>query len=255
MQNVLEEACAFYQAELTQNSEARKYLTETRKISPEMIQQFRIGFAPNSWEFLANKFPLDSLVKCDLAIIPAPNPSDEFARTEPYDKMRNLITFPIFDIDGKIARFQGRITKEDDQFGKWYNYYPHDFRNRQDPIFYGLNFAKEAVKEKGRLFLFEGNIDTVLAHQNKLTNSAALLGQEFDEEKYSYLRNLFGKIRFTLCFDYDIYGIKAAATHQERYKRNDLVEVCVVKGKKRDPADVFSEGSDITKNLQNLNYL
>ena len=250
IQPVLQEACTVYQAQV-KDGEAWNYLTQTRGISQEMIERFRLGFAPNSRTFLTAQltqtFSLDTLVSAGLTGIPSSN--DEDLSREPYDRLRNVITFPVFDIGGKIVSFKGRkIDEVESSYGKYISCYPWRTPPRERAL-YGINFAREEIQKAGEIFLFEGAVDTILAHQNGLQNSVSLLGTGLTAEDIVFLYQKFGMIKVNVCYDYDVPGIKAAQKVKQMFDGSERIKAYVVKGQKTDPADIFTQGKSLKGNL------
>jgi DNA primase len=102
--DIVESATLFYEHTFSQSSEAKKYL-ESRGVSNEMIQKFRIGFAPNDWRQLYGKlnkagYSDEEIVTSGLCI--------KHERGL-YDRFRNRVMFPIMNASGKVVAFSGRI--------------------------------------------------------------------------------------------------------------------------------------------------
>ena len=101
----------FFHASLTKaayGEEARNYLA-SRQITPEVINQFHLGFAPPFWDKLIRSLAernlsSDLLIKAGLAIIREQGGS--------YDRFRNRIMYPIIDLHGQVVGFGGRVLDQ-----------------------------------------------------------------------------------------------------------------------------------------------
>lgn len=181
---------------------ARSYLLK-RGISEEIIGKFNLGYSMNSWsdiyEYLKRKgFKEDILVRSGM-IIPNNNGSGY------YDRFRGRVMFPIYDIQGRVAGFGGRVL--DDSTPKYLNS-PETPIFSKGSLFYGLDIARNGMKEAGYAIIVEGYMDVIALHQAGVTNAAATLGTAFT---LNHLRILgrFSK-EAVLTFDSDAAGINAA---------------------------------------------
>ncbi|MEC8466914.1 MAG: CHC2 zinc finger domain-containing protein, partial [Pseudomonadota bacterium] len=98
--DVLEKTAAFYQSNL--KNAAENYF-EKRGLSPQTIQDFRLGLAVDEWSALTDHlmqagFSKDILVKANVASISEKKKSL-------FDRFRNRAMFPIESVDGKVVAF------------------------------------------------------------------------------------------------------------------------------------------------------
>ena len=84
----------------------RKYLTE-RGITESTIKEFNIGFAPDGWDMLSTAFEKRGIKSEDL--ITAGLSLHRKNGGGIYDKFRNRVMIPIYDIFGHVVAFGGRI--------------------------------------------------------------------------------------------------------------------------------------------------
>lgn len=198
-------AASFYHDNLIKTKDAesaRSYLTK-RGLTMDIIERFNIGFGINSWDstydFLKKKgFHEDLLLKSGL-IIPRNN------GTGYYDRFRSRIMFPIYDIQKRVAGFGGRVL--DDSTPKYLN-------SPETPVFikgnllYGLDTAKDSIKETGHAIIVEGYLDVIAAHQAGIFNVVGTLGTAFTPSHLRLVQRLCDKVILT--FDSDTAGINAA---------------------------------------------
>jgi len=201
---ICEAAATFFYAALRdagQGARARNYLAE-RGLDPSTLEKFRIGFAPADWRVLT-----PYLQKCGFAAgdIVAAGLAREKNAGEPYDYFRNRIMFPVWDPQGRVVGFGGRVL--DDGEPKYLNS-PETVCFNKGRLLYGLHLARRAIREEGFLVLMEGYLDVVSAHRHGITNAAASLGTSLTAEQ----AGLIGRYtdRVVVAYDADSAGQAAA---------------------------------------------
>ena len=185
--------------------QAAAYL-EKRGITQETIRIFKVGYAPDGWNNIANfflkkKMPLDIIEKAGL-IVRREN------KRGFYDRFRNRIIFPIFDLNAHVIGFGGRVMN--DEMPKYLNS-PETLIYNKSRSLYGLHLAKQKCREKEVVYVAEGYFDLLALHQNGINNSVATLGTSLTSEHVQIVKGLVGKDgNVALVFDSDDAGIKAA---------------------------------------------
>jgi len=185
--------------------QALRYL-EKRGISQETIEVFRLGYAPEGWNNILNlykkkKVTLDIVKKAGL-IVKREN-KDGF-----YDRFRNRIIFPIFNVNMHVIGFGGRVLNHD--LPKYLNSPETPIYNKSSSL-YGLHRARQKCKETEKVYIVEGYFDLLALHQNGFENSVATLGTSITKDHVHILRNVIGKDgHVVLVFDSDDAGMKAA---------------------------------------------
>lgn len=196
---------AFYHENLIKTKEAEtamEYLSK-RGIAIETINKFNIGYSMDSWNntcfFLKKKgFSEDILLKSGI-IIP------QSKGTGYYDRFRKRIMFPIFDIQKRVVGFGGRVMD---------NSTPKYLNSPETPVFtkgnilYGLETAKEGIRESGFAIIVEGYMDVITAHQAGISNVVGTLGTALTPNHVRILQKYCKEVILT--FDSDTAGIKAA---------------------------------------------
>jgi len=204
-----EAACSYYCQLLkdpTDGATARRYL-EGRGISEEIIERFRLGFAPNSWDGLL-RYLTTTMKASEATLEEAGLVRRRAESTGVYDLFRNRLMVPIMDDQGRIVAFGGR-TLADDQV-KYLN-------SPETPIYvkgqhlYGFNLAKEAIKAKDGVIVVEGYFDAINLHQNGFDNAVATLGVALNEQQAKMLVRYTDSKRVFLSFDSDQAGVKAVS--------------------------------------------
>ena len=148
---------------------AKQYLLK-RGISEEVIKALKVGFAPDKWDALINhlrskQVPLSLIEKAGLIL---PKESGGY-----YDRFRNRIVFPIFDIKSRPIGFGARVL--DETLPKYINS-PETYIYTKGKNLYGLHLAKEALREKDFVMIVEGYLDFILPYQYGFKNIIASLG-------------------------------------------------------------------------------
>lgn len=203
----LERTTLEYQRQLSLHPEILAYLKE-RGINDKTIEDFRIGYAPDEWRFVVDKFKesidLKKLERAGLII-----------KTEKghYDRFRKRIMFPINDSSGRIVGFSGRSYPVDDKSPKYLNSAENELFQKSRLLF-GFDKAKFAIRKHDFAILVEGQIDCVLSHQFGFKNTVASSGTAVSEMSASDpTSNLAVVSRLTqnifLAFDGDTAGQKA----------------------------------------------
>ncbi|MBA3379215.1 MAG: DNA primase, partial [Chloroflexia bacterium] len=178
--------------------EAGRRMVEDRGISPEMVERFRLGFAPESWSDLLNfltsrDVPVDVAQEAGLLQV-----RDNGGH---YDRFRNRLMFPIRDRDGDVVGFGGRAMG--DGIPKYLN-------SPQTPIFdksslvYALDLAKEPIRKSGEVVIVEGYMDVIAAHQFGYENVVASMGTALTESQAALVKR--GSTRIVLALDADAAG-------------------------------------------------
>lgn len=191
------EAARFFYAKLRspEGREAAAYL-DKRKLLPETVRHFGLGFAPDKWDGLIKHMKAKGFTERELVDF---NLARQSQKGSVYDNFRNRLMFPIIDLRGNVIAFGGRVL--DDSKPKYLN-------TGDTPVFkkgqyvYALNFAKNNSGRK--LILCEGYMDVIAMHQAGFTNAVAGLGTAFTKEQISLLTRYCDEL--TLCFDSDEAG-------------------------------------------------
>lgn len=176
----------------------------SRGFTDKWIDEFRIGYAPDSWDtlvrFLAEK-KFDLPLMETGGLIMARTGSDGY-----YDRFRNRILFPIHDAQGRVIGFSGRVIGEGQ---------PKYLNSPETPVFsksrtlFNLHRARPAIRKTGRAVLFEGHVDVIRAYGTGTRNAIATMGTALTEQHCTALRRLAEHV--VLCYDGDEAGRTAAA--------------------------------------------
>lgn len=215
-------AAGFFYVCLTRTKDGKNALDYLfkRGIKNEIIRHFGLGYAPNSWstlyDYLINKGFEEQLIEKAGLIISKKNKNGY------YDRFRNRIMYPIFDLKGRVCGFGGRALGEEQ---------PKYFNSPETPVFskskilYGLNLAREEIKKKGSIILMEGYMDVLTAHQAGCNTAVASLGTALTSQQCRLLLSLAPEIIFI--YDSDQAGVRAALKGIETLREFNLtLKVC-----------------------------
>ena len=223
---------SYFLLETEQGKEALKYAL-SRGLSREIIEKFRIGFAPANrrWlhQFLIKKnYSPDFLQKSGL-----------FSKNYPdITIFSNRLMFPIFNRKGQVVAFSGRAMPPDDKERKYINSPELPTYKKRDTLFY-FNFAKNAIRQNNRAIVCEGNMDCIAYHQSGIEYAVAPLGTAFTEEQLKILQGFADTI--LLSFDSDEAGQAATKKAILMCRKNGLTaRVISLKGGK-DPSEILNK--------------
>jgi DNA primase len=181
---------------------ARDYLAR-RGLPPPMLEKFGLGYAPKGWDhllgYMARKKFAAELVATAGLVVPRKEGSGF------YDRFRDRIIFPIQDENSRVVGFGGRVL--DDSTPKYLNS-PETAVYTKRRVLYGLNWAKDACRTTGVVFIVEGYLDLIALHQQDITNAVATLGTALTPEHVRLLTRYAGQLM--LVYDSDDAGIRSA---------------------------------------------
>lgn len=192
----------FFHYILTKHDLGKKALEylKGRGINQETIEQFGVGYAPNSWEsltkfLLKRGFTHQEIIDSGLGVA---------SKSGSYDRFRGRITFPLIDGKGKLRGFSGRVLLPAE---------PKYINTPQTAIFdksnflFGLNLAKTEIRNKKEAILVEGEMDVILPFQAGFKNIVASKGTALTEGQIDLIQKYTQNL--SLGFDMDLAGDSA----------------------------------------------
>ncbi len=190
-----------FQNELKSNAAAIDYLRR-RGIDGATAKRFGIGFAPDGWSRVLDKFGtstemIDRLLATGLII--------RKDNGKHYDRFRDRIMFPIRDSRGRCLGFGGRVTGDGEP--KYLNS-PETVLFHKGRELYGLYEARQALRDIEKLVVVEGYMDVVGLARHGIDFSVATLGTATTKDHLNRLFRLTDHVIF--CFDGDRAGRDAA---------------------------------------------
>ncbi len=239
---ILELAAKFYEVQLWKGEGKNKVLDYLlgRGLKEETIKEFRLGYAPKGWRNL-----LDFLMKRGYS-------AQEIARTgllveknsgkapdSYYDRFRDRITFPVADYSGKILGFSARVAPGGDESQAKYVNTPETEVYHKSRILYGINKAKNEIKQKNFTLLVEGNMDVIAAYQAGIKNTVAVSGTALTPEQVDIIKRYAPKIK--MFFDMDSAGETATRKSWKLCFTKDIDVEVVSLPSGKDAADIARE--------------
>ncbi len=240
---VCEEASEFFQKELGENKTVQEYL-KNRGLKPITIKEFKIGYAPNSWDALVNHltelgYKTDDIEKAGFI-------TKKEQDTRYYDRFRNRIMFPIADLNGQVVGFSGRIfsakggpASGGGDAAKYVNT-PDTLIYNKSRIIYGLDKAKMEIRKKNQCIIVEGQFDLIMAHQTGSKNTIATSGSALTPDQLHVLKRYAENIVFS--FDADTGGesaTKRAIGLAQQMEFN--IKIAILPKEDKDPAEIIKK--------------
>lgn len=226
-------AVKYFQANLVKNERALNYVAKQRGLKRQTIQDFAIGFAPESWDGMVNAlrkkgFSAEELVRAGLA-------GERTSGRGLFDMFRGRIMFTICDGQGRPVGFTGRVL--DDAMPKYLNT-PQTMLYDKSRAIYGLHLAKEAIRACDEVVLVEGNMDVVASHQAGVKQVVAASGTALTLDQLKILSRLTKNVK--LAFDQDTAGLAATERAIELAQKLGLMLKVVDLGDVKDPDELIA---------------
>jgi len=220
----------FFHEQLKIIPAAREYIKK-RQVTPGEIEFFGLGFAPDSFSLtydhlLKEGYSRSEIVAAGLGV------QRELADGRIFDRFRNRLMFPIHDHQGNLVAFGGRAIGEED--AKYVNSSEGPLYSKSN-VLYGLNFAREAIREKNQVIMVEGYFDLLACHKVGCPHAVAVSGTALTEQHVKLLKRYTD--RAVLCLDQDRAGRDAAERSFQLLARESFhVQVVTITGKDPDEA-------------------
>ncbi|MBP5678275.1 MAG: DNA primase [Bacilli bacterium] len=169
---------------------AKEYLAK-RSIDEKIIKEFEIGLSLETRDDLTKllqkkDYDLVTLNRIGLS-------SDD------HDIYNDRIMFPLYDVNGRVVGFSGRIYQDNDQ-NKYVNTKETEIFKKGEML-YHYHIAREECREKKSVIVMEGFMDVIRASTIGIKNTVALMGTALTKEQIALLKRLSNNI--ILCLDGD----------------------------------------------------
>ena len=223
--------------------EAHHYLTSQRNLNIKNINDFELGYAPNSWNDLFNylskveKFPLKLILSAGLVI--SKDNTDKV-----YDRFRNRLIVPIFDMQGRVVAFGGRSL--DGQEPKYLNS-PETEVFEKGKMLFAFDKASSNIRKRDKAVVVEGYFDVISLHSKGITNSVASLGTALNKYQISQLCRCTDSKNIIINFDSDNAGrlaTKRVINEVESLSLHDQINLKILEIKSsKDPDEYLKENT------------
>ena len=222
--------------------EAHHYLTSQRNLNIKNINDFELGYAPNSWNDLFNylskveKFPLKLILSAGLVI--SKDNTDKV-----YDRFRNRLIVPIFDMQGRVVAFGGRSL--DGQEPKYLNS-PETEVFEKGKMLFAFDKASSNIRKRDKAVVVEGYFDVISLHSKGITNSVASLGTALNKYQISQLCRCTDSKNIIINFDSDNAGrlaTKRVINEVESLSLHDQINLKILQIKSYKDPDEYLKGN------------
>lgn len=236
----------FYQNNLNTvyGKEAKKYLLN-RKIDEDVIKNFNIGLSLSDSELCnalkAKGFKDDDIVSSGVAVQNGNNI---------YDIYKNRIMFPLYDLEGNVVGFSGRIYNQKSE-SKYINTKETEIFKKGE-LLYNYHIAKKEARKEKNIIVVEGFMDVIRLSTIGIVNVVATMGTAVTKYQLNLIQKLAPNI--TLMFDGDKAGEKATNAFIELANGNDSNIKVVRLEDNLDPDEyILTKGKD--KMIYNLSHV
>lgn len=225
-------AAKYYQQSLLRNNHALEYVFKARGLSKEIVQEFRLGYAPDDGEALVAILKKKGFTPKELS---------EAGLTNRFggDIFRGRMMVPLMDPGGQVIGFTGRILRDEPNAPKYLNT-PQTLLYDKSRHVFGLSQAKEAIRKSDSSVLVEGNLDVISSHQAGVKNVVATAGTALTEWQLKSLSRLSPHLK--LAFDADKAGVAATERAIPIAERVGLeLSVVVLPDSAKDPDELIQQ--------------
>ena len=226
---VNEDVCKYYLKILEDklSGRIRQYLSD-RGIDVKPQRNFKLGYAPDSWDALqrwAKTRAIDAEDLLSLGLI-----IKREGKSGYYDRFRKRIMIPIFSVTGRVTGFGGRVI--DNSAVKYMNSPESPLFNKGN-ILYGLNYSRDDVSKNDCAIVVEGYFDFLALYSAGVKNVVASLGTSFTESHVNLLKRYTDNV--VMAYDSDTAGQKASLRALEIFLSNDMYVKVLVLPRGEDP--------------------
>ena len=192
-------AARYFQQSLLRSQQAIEYVFKQRGLSRQTVQDFQIGYAPDSGTALLAALEKRGFTRREI---------NDAGLLNRYGKdlFRGRMIIPLMDQGGQVIGFTGRIIGNVPNAPKYLNT-PQTLLYDKGRHIFALSQAKEAIRKSGFVVMVEGNLDVVSSHQAGVAQTVATAGTSMTENHLKAVKRLTSDVR--LCYDSDKAGVAA----------------------------------------------
>jgi len=220
-------------------SPALAYLV-SRGVNEKTIEHFGLGYVPPGESFLEQRLSLSFSLSEKPGVVAALTDVGVLGERESggyYQRFFGRLLFPIYNTEGKLAAFGGRILESRENTAKYINSPESKLFHKKEVLFH-LSHAREAIRTNGYCVIVEGYFDVVGLYQIGIENVVAPLGTAFTASQVKLLRRFTDKV--VLFLDSDTAGVDAAYRSLSLLREGGINAHVVVQNSKEktDPFDI-----------------
>ncbi|MBR2840418.1 MAG: DNA primase [Bacilli bacterium] len=215
--------------------EAREYLNN-RNIDDTTIKEFQIGLSLDKRNSLSNllikKFKEKDIL--DSALVG----KNDYGM---YDFFQERIMFPLYDLNGKVVAYSGRIYNKEDS-AKYFNTRETEVFKKGE-LLYNYHRARNVARMKNKIIIVEGFMDVIRMHTIGVKNVIAMMGTAVTDKQAHLIKRMAKEV--ILCFDGDSAGAKATKSCIDELSKIDVIPKVVRLEDKLDPDEyILKYGKD-----------
>lgn len=215
--------------------EAKTYLLK-RHFNEELIKEFQIGYAPIDsvlyQSFSKLGFQEIDMVKSGLVI----------ESQNHFDRFNDRIMFPLYNQQGQIVGFSGRIYKPTQSDSKYVNSPESEIFIKGNTL-YHYHKCREAVKKAGFVYVLEGFMDVIAMYKAGIENTVAIMGTALTKSHIQALRRLTTHVH--LCLDGDQAGLAAMSKCARELEEAGFKVSIIILPEGKDPDEIYeAHGQD-----------
>ena len=239
IKSINEKACEIFNNYLffclQKNKPIRNYINQ-RKISPQMIKQFKIGCTlPKGklTQLLQKKYSLQDLILSGLM---------KGDNNNYYEAFLERLIFPIENEKKEVVGFGGRTLNNHN--AKYINS-SENLVFKKYNILYGLSYIQTILNQQKVIYVVEGYLDVIACQMIAKIPAVAPLGTSLTGEHVQKIKRYVNKA--VLIFDGDEAGKKAALRSCQLLLEQELNGEVVLLPNGSDPFDLLNDEINITK--------
>ncbi|BDR60532.1 DNA primase [Lactobacillus xylocopicola] len=229
-----EAAADFYHRVLASTNAGKRGLdyAQERDLSADIIDHFRIGYAPKQNNLLLTYLRGHHYQDKDLL------DSGLFVQSkagEMFDRFRDRLMFPLTNEGDYVIGFSGRRLTKDKTEAKYINS-PETKLFEKSKVLFHFAEAKKAARSEGHLILYEGYLDVIAAYKAGVKSGIASMGTSLTDQQVYMLRRITNNI--IINYDGDEAGIHAEERAAKMFAQTGGFNLgIVVLPEKLDPDD------------------
>ena len=222
---------------------AKQYLKD-RNINNDIIKEFGIGLSIKDNHLLTNILRKKGYNEKEIVDSGLVGNGDNGL----HDIYYNRIMFPLYDLNGKVVGYSGRIYDMNDT-SKYINTKETAIFKKGE-LLYNYHKAKDEARKQGKIIVVEGFMDVIAAYKVGIKNVVATMGTAVTSNQANLLKRMAKEI--ILCFDGDEAGAKATFSCIEELNKLGVTPKVVRLEENLDPDEYIKKyGNQFLDKLEN----
>lgn len=202
-----DDVAVYFQRKLLEDRRAMDYWTKTRRLSQDIITKYRLGYAPDSFDYLKKEFIQNPQQEKDMLELGLLKPGQSGKGS--YCAFRDRVMIPITDSKGRVIAFGGRIiSTEAHQTAKYINSPTSGVYEKGRELFGLYDVLRAHNNRPERIVVVEGYMDVISLAMAGVDYAVASLGTATTDVQLKLAFRFTDEIVF--CYDGDSAGHRAA---------------------------------------------